>query len=114
MRLPWDREDLLEALGNLLDNACKWADSTVKVSAGEEAEGYWLCVEDDGPGIVLAQREAVVDRGNRLDEQVAGHGLGLAIVRDIVQACGGKLSLEDSAELGGLCARMRLPRRGRN
>jgi signal transduction histidine kinase len=114
LRLPWDREDLLEALGNLLDNACKWADSTVKVSAGEEAEGYWLCVEDDGPGIVLAQREAVVDRGNRLDEQVAGHGLGLAIVRDIVQACGGKLSLEDSAELGGLCARMRLPRRGRN
>ncbi|MNE14353.1 Sensor protein PhoQ [compost metagenome] len=114
LRLPWDREDLLEALGNLLDNACKWADSTVKVSAGEDAEGYWLCVEDDGPGIVLAQREAVVDRGNRLDEQVAGHGLGLAIVRDIVQACGGKLSLEDSAELGGLCARMRLPRRGRN
>ncbi|MNT72859.1 sensor protein BasS/PmrB [compost metagenome] len=56
----------------------------------------------------------MVDRGSRLDEQVAGHGLGLAIVRDIVQACGGKLSLEDSAELGGLCARMRLPRRGRN
>jgi len=114
LRLPWDREDLLEALGNLLDNACKWADSTVKVSAGEEAEGYWLCVEDDGPGIAPEQREAVVARGNRLDEQVAGHGLGLAIVRDIAQACGGKLTLEDSAELGGLCARMRLPRRGRN
>lgn len=111
LRLPWDREDLLEALGNLLDNACKWADSTVMVSAGEEAEGYWLCVEDDGPGIVLAQREAVVARGSRLDEQVSGHGLGLAIVRDIAQACGGKLTLEDSAGLGGLSARVHLPRR---
>lgn len=112
LRLPWDREDLLEALGNLLDNACKWADSAVRVSAGADGEGYWLCVEDDGPGIAPEQREAVVARGNRLDEQVAGHGLGLAIVRDIAQACGGSLSLEDSAELGGLCARLRLPRRG--
>lgn len=111
LRLPWDREDLLEALGNLLDNACKWADSKVAVSAGEDDEGYWLCVEDDGPGIALEQREAVIARGSRLDEQVAGHGLGLAIVRDIAQACGGSLSLEDSATLGGLCARLRLPRR---
>nr|WP_254797356.1 sensor histidine kinase [Pseudomonas aromaticivorans] len=112
LRLPWDREDLLEALGNLLDNACKWADSTVKVSVGEDGEGYWLCVEDDGPGIEPVQRESAVARGNRLDEQVAGHGLGLAIVRDIAQACGGSLVLEDSAELGGLCARVRLPRPG--
>ena len=111
LRLPWDREDLLELLGNLLDNACKWADSAVRVSAGEDAAGYWLAVEDDGPGIVPAQRAAVVARGNRLDEQVAGHGLGLAIVRDIAQACGGELSLEDSATFGGLCARVRLPRR---
>ncbi len=111
LRLPWDREDLLEALGNLLDNACKWADSAVRVSAGEDGEGYWLCVEDDGPGIDPAQREAVIARGSRLDEQVAGHGLGLGIVRDIAQACGGTLSLEDSGELGGLCARLHLPRR---
>ncbi|MCQ4347086.1 sensor histidine kinase [Pseudomonas stutzeri] len=112
LRLPWDREDLLEALGNLLDNACKWADSTVQVSAGADGSGYWLCVEDDGPGIAPEQRESVVARGSRLDEQVAGHGLGLAIVRDIAQACGGSLSLEDSAALGGLCARLRLPVRG--
>lgn len=111
LRLPWDREDLLEALGNLLDNACKWADSAVRVGAGEDAEGYWLCVEDDGPGIAQDMREAAIARGSRLDEQVAGHGLGLAIVRDIAQACGGSLSLEDSVELGGLCARLRLPRR---
>lgn len=112
LRLPWDREDLLEALGNLLDNACKWADSAVQLSAGEDAEGYWLCVEDDGPGIAAERRTAVIARGQRLDEQVAGHGLGLAIVRDIAEACGGRLSLEDSATLGGLCARLRLPRRG--
>ena len=111
LRLPWDREDLLELLGNLLDNACKWADSRVLVGAGEDGEGYWLGVEDDGPGIAPAQREAVVARGNRLDEQVSGHGLGLAIVRDIAQACGGTLTLEDSAALGGLRARVRLPRR---
>ncbi|HYQ39900.1 MAG TPA: sensor histidine kinase [Pseudomonas sp.] len=111
LRLPWDREDLLELLGNLLDNACKWADSTVKVGAGEDAEGYWLAVEDDGPGIAPDRREAVIARGSRLDEQVPGHGLGLAIVRDIAQACGGTLGLEDSAALGGLCARVRLPRR---
>ena len=111
LRLPWDREDLLELLGNLLDNACKWADSAVRVSAGADAEGYWLSVEDDGPGIAADQRAAVVARGNRLDEQVAGHGLGLAIVRDIAQACGGELSLEDSAAFGGLRARVRLPRR---
>ena len=98
-------------LGNLLDNACKWADSRVLVGAGEDGEGYWLGVEDDGPGIAPAQREAVVARGNRLDEQVSGHGLGLAIVRDIAQACGGTLTLEDSAALGGLRARVRLPRR---
>ncbi len=112
LRLPRDREDLLEALGNLLDNACKWADSAVRVSAGEGGEGYWLCVEDDGPGIDPLQREAVLARGSRLDEQVAGHGLGLAIVRDIAAACGGRLSLEDSTELGGLCARLHLPRHG--
>ena len=111
LRLPWDREDLLELLGNLLDNACKWADSRVQVMAGEDDAGYWLAVEDDGPGIEPAQREAVIARGNRLDEQVAGHGLGLGIARDIAQACGGSLSLEESAALGGLRARVRLPRR---
>ncbi len=84
--LPWDREDLLELLGNLLDNACKWADAEVRLSLVQEGEGYRLWVDDDGPGIAAERREAVLGRGTRLDEQVTGHGLGLGIVRDMVEA----------------------------
>ncbi|MGL4315230.1 MAG: sensor histidine kinase [Pseudomonas sp.] len=110
LSLPWDREDLLELLGNLLDNACKWADERVQLHVTAEAGGYCLCVDDDGPGIVAARREEVMGRGTRLDEQVAGHGLGLGIVRDMVEAWSGQLSLEDSP-LGGLRVLIRLPRR---
>ena len=108
--LPWDREDLLELLGNLLDNACKWADAEVRLSLVQEGEGYRLWVDDDGPGIAPERREAVLGRGTRLDEQVAGHGLGLGIVRDMVEAWGGSLSLEDSP-LGGLRIAISLPGR---
>ncbi|MFG0721327.1 sensor histidine kinase [Pseudomonas sp. GLN_6] len=108
LRLPWDREDLLELLGNLLDNACKWADSQVYLHVSREGEVYQLCIEDDGPGIDAAQREEVLSRGSRLDEQVAGHGLGLGIVRDIVDAWGGQLQLGDS-DLGGLRVSVTLP-----
>ena len=108
--LPYDREDLLEMLGNLLDNACKWADAEVRLSVAEDGEGYRLVVDDDGPGIAPARREAVLGRGTRLDEQVAGHGLGLGIVRDIVEAWGGRLSLEDSPS-GGLRVAIWLPQR---
>lgn len=110
LRLPFDREDLLEMLGNLLDNACKWADSQVRLSVEKGADTYRLSVEDDGPGIAEDQRDAVLERGTRLDEQVAGHGLGLGIARDIAAACGGSLQLE-SSELGGLRVRVELPRR---
>ncbi|PMZ01354.1 ATP-binding protein, partial [Pseudomonas sp. GW456-11-11-14-LB1] len=89
LHLPWDREDLLELLGNLLDNACKWADAEVRLSIVETAEGFVLAVEDDGPGIPEAQRDQVFSRGTRLDEQTDGHGLGLGIARDIVEAWGG-------------------------
>ncbi|TXI31083.1 MAG: HAMP domain-containing protein [Aquipseudomonas alcaligenes] len=108
--LPWDREDLLELLGNLLDNACKWADAEVRLSLVQEGEGYRLWVDDDGPGIAAERREAVLGRGTRLDEQVAGHGLGLGVVRDMVEAWGGSLSLEDSP-LGGLRIAISLPGR---
>ena len=109
--LPWDREDLLELLGNLLDNACKWADGQVRLVLTKEDAGYSLWVDDDGPGIAQEQRDEVLERGTRLDEQVSGHGLGLGIVRDIVDAWGGSMSLEDSP-LGGLRVAIRLPGRG--
>ena len=108
--LPRDREDLLELLGNLLDNACKWADSQVRLQLERAAAGYLIRIEDDGPGIDAEQREEVLDRGSRLDEQVAGHGLGLGIVRDIVDAWGGQLQLGESA-LGGLAVSIELPAR---
>ena len=110
LRLPWDREDLLELLGNLLDNACKWADARVRLSLVETANGFRMQVDDDGPGIVPEARETVLERGNRLDEQVAGHGLGLAIVRDMVEAWSGDLQLLDSP-WGGLRVSIELPRR---
>jgi signal transduction histidine kinase len=108
LRLPWDREDMLELLGNLLDNACKWAASQVRLSIACTAEGYLLEVDDDGPGIEAGQRAEALSRGTRLDEQITGHGLGLGIVRDIVDAWGGRLELLDS-QLGGLCVIIRLP-----
>jgi len=108
--LPWDREDLLELLGNLLDNACKWADSEVRLGIAQTAEGYQLWVDDDGPGIPQKARQQVLERGSRLDEQVDGHGLGLGIVRDIVDAWNGRLTLLESP-LGGLRVSLELPRK---
>ncbi len=110
LQLPWDREDLLELLGNLLDNACKWADAEVVLRIDEVADGFRLSVEDDGPGIPESQRDQVFSRGTRLDEQTQGHGLGLGIVRDIVEVWGGVLQLQES-ELGGLKVVIELPRR---
>lgn len=108
LRLPWDREDLLELFGTLLDNAGKWADRQVRLEVAQREEGYLIRIEDDGPGVPEAQREAILERGSRLDEAVAGHGLGLGIAKDIVEGCGGALALETS-RLGGLAVVIRLP-----
>jgi signal transduction histidine kinase len=99
-----------EVAGNLLDNACKWADAEVRLSIDETPHSYWLAVEDDGPGIPEAQRDQVLSRGARLDEQIDGHGLGLGIVRDIAEVWGGVLRLQDSP-LGGLKVLVELPKR---
>ena len=99
---------MLELLGNLLDNACKYARSEVLLSIEPTPEGYLIRVEDDGPGIPEDQREAVLERGTRLDERAEGHGLGLGIVRDILAAWNGRLTLGQSA-LGGLQASVHLP-----
>ncbi|MCD5973207.1 sensor histidine kinase [Pseudomonas quasicaspiana] len=110
LSLPWDREDILELLGNLLDNACKWADSEVLLTISRQEASFSIVIEDDGPGIPEAMREEVFSRGARLDEQITGHGLGLGIVRDIVQVWGGHLQLEASHS-GGLRVRIDLPDR---
>lgn len=95
-----DRDDLSELLGNLMDNAAKWCRARVRVSA-EGRSPLRIVVEDDGPGIAAADRERVLERGARADEFVAGHGLGLAMVSDAVDAYRGALTIDDSAALGG-------------
>jgi signal transduction histidine kinase len=102
------REDLEEMLGNLLDNACKWAKSRVRIESLEESGGVVLTVDDDGPGLPLSMRARVVERGVRADEAAPGSGLGLAIVRDLAELYQGTIALEDSP-MGGLRARLRLP-----
>jgi signal transduction histidine kinase len=102
------REDLEEMLGNLLDNACKWAKSNVKIQSLQENGAVVLTIDDDGPGLAPSMRDAVLQRGVRADEAAPGSGLGLAIVRDLAELYGGTISLEDSP-IGGLRARLRLP-----
>jgi signal transduction histidine kinase len=84
----------------LLDNACKWAQRNVQLKVWLVNQHYELWI-DDGPGIAPEMRGQVMNRGVRADEQVQGHGLGLSIVRDIVEHCRGELALEPSP-LGGL------------
>ncbi|MCM2131630.1 sensor histidine kinase [Larsenimonas rhizosphaerae] len=106
--LPWDRDELLEVLGNLLDNAGKWAASQARLTLHAEEHAMRLQVDDDGPGIAIEHRGDVLNRGTRLDEQVSGHGLGLGIVEQIVGHHGGTLTLGES-NLGGLSATITLP-----
>jgi len=103
-----DREDLLELVGNLLDNACKWAASEVRVCAAL-GDGLRLTVEDDGPGVSAERRQALTHRGTRLDESAEGHGLGLAIVGDIVASYSGRITFGVSEDLGGLAVAIALP-----
>ncbi len=100
-----DREDMHELFGNLLDNACKWARSRVRVSAEQVEAGLRVRIEDDGPGRAPDELDKLNQRGLRIDEdEVPGHGLGLAIVQDVVSNYGGQLTLGRSAELGGFLA----------
>jgi len=100
-QLPADREDMMEMLGNLIDNACKWAKGRVVVRMFENA-GLHIWIEDDGPGMDEEAQLLVLGRGVRLDEAKQGHGLGLSIVRDIVDAYHGSFELGHSQKLGGL------------
>jgi signal transduction histidine kinase len=105
-----DAQTLEEMLGNLLENACKWADSRVRVSLALSADSRILItVEDDGPGIPEDRLSEVLRRGRRLDESKPGSGLGLAIVDDLTSAVGGTLTLDRSPDFGGLRAVLALP-----
>jgi signal transduction histidine kinase len=100
--------DLQEMLGNVMDNACKWARSRVEISFLVEGERLVIQVDDDGPGLASEQKESVLVRGVRADERVPGTGLGLAIVDDLAQLYEGSVELDDSP-LGGLRIRLSLP-----
>jgi len=102
------REDLDEMLGNLLDNACKWAKSSITIHSSESNNRIQITIDDDGPGLTPSLRTSVLQRGVRADEESSGSGLGLAIVKDLTKLYGGSISLE-SSQSGGLCAVLNLP-----
>lgn len=114
IRFRGDTGDYLELAGNLLDNACKWCREQVEITvraagnAGDQATGVVLTVADDGPGVPAEAADALLQRGMRLDESTPGHGIGLAIVKDIAESYGGRLSI-GRARLGGAVFTVTIP-----
>lgn len=115
LKFQGEKQDLEEMVGNLLDNACKWAQSEVVLSVlaegesgDEEGPSLVFQVDDDGPGLSEAERAAAVERGQRLDESKPGSGLGLSIVADLAHLYKGGFSLDVSPQ-GGVRARLQLP-----
>jgi hypothetical protein len=104
-----ERQDLDEILGNLIENAAKYGGGSVFVTVQNEDPFVELLIEDDGAGISGEDRDRLFSRGVRLDSSKPGTGLGLAIVRDVAEIYGGTISLEESEDMGGLLARLRLP-----
>ncbi|MEM8643395.1 MAG: ATP-binding protein [Pseudomonadota bacterium] len=109
LKFQGEKHDFEEMTGNLMDNACKWAEGTVAVTARRLGDDtISVMVNDDGPGLTRAEREKAVKRGQRLDESKPGSGLGLSIVADLAHLYKGHFTLED-APAGGLSARLTLP-----
>jgi signal transduction histidine kinase len=110
LKFRGEKQDFEEMVGNLLDNACKWAKAQVWVSAmrAQDADMLTVIVDDDGPGLTEEERAKVVKRGQRLDETKPGSGLGLSIVADLAHLYKGRFELEPSPS-GGLRARLDLP-----
>ena len=96
INLRIDEGDLMELLGNLIDNAFKWCHNSVTLSAKTEQNKVIISVEDDGPGIKYQEVARILERGVRADQSIPGHGIGLAIVRDIIQVYGGRLSIDQN------------------
>ena len=105
-RVPMEQGALLELLGNLLENAWRLCLERVRVSLVQDGAELELCVEDDGPGVPADQRERILQRGERLDRQNPGQGIGLAVVKDIIDSYDARLTLTDSP-LGGAAFRIR-------
>ncbi len=112
LRFRGEKQDLEEMIGNLLDNACKWADSEIRLSATAETRGrndrLIVTIDDDGPGLTGEEYDEAISRGRRMDQSVPGSGLGLSIVDELARVYGGKFRLEP-AKLGGLSAQLELP-----
>lgn len=110
LRVRMEQSDFEEVVGNLLDNAVKWAASEVRLEAGQTPEGQiMITISDDGPGIPKEELEKATQSGQRLDTSKPGTGLGLAIAHDLIHAYGGKIILSRDEALGGLAVHMRLP-----
>jgi signal transduction histidine kinase len=111
-RFRGERHDFEDMVGNLADNACKWAASRVEIAVRPDEEGdkpqIHILVDDDGPGLSPEDRAEVIRRGRRLDETKPGSGLGLAIVAELAELYGGELSF-DTSPLGGLRVMLRVP-----
>ena len=103
-----DERDLMEMLGNLIDNGFKYGNGRVRVEVVQQGSRLQICVEDDGAGIAPALRQRILERGTRADSQAPGQGIGLSVVRDILQGYGGHLELDQSS-LGGARFTLILP-----
>lgn len=106
-----DAADLAEAMGNVLDNAVKWASSIIRVAASDDQGRVLIAVSDDGPGVRVQDRKQVLRRGEFLETEQGGSGLGLAICADIMAAYDGEITLDD-CDLGGLLVRLEFPQKG--
>lgn len=104
-----DREDMLELLGNIMDNAFKWASAQVSCSVFVKEGMTFINIEDDGKGREPKELEQLAQRGVRLDESIDGHGLGLAICKDIVKLYSGSINFSQSKKLGGFQVMIALP-----
>jgi two-component system sensor histidine kinase PhoQ len=113
MQFRGESGDFLEMAGNLIDNACKWCERkvlvTVQPASGAKSDGGMILqVADDGPGVPGDAVDALLERGTRLDESTPGHGIGLAVVKELAESYGGELAISKS-ELGGAKFRVTIP-----
>ena len=103
-----DEGDIMEVMGNVMDNACKWCKQRVRISVSLKDKSARFTIADDGPGIKASEREHILQRGGRMDQSMPGQGIGLAVVMDIVTAYHSELTITQS-DLGGAAFTFDLP-----